>query len=199
MGVRLQVSRLSCISTNHETLNLVGLIGKGRIHMITTIIIIAVIWIIVKACKKDKHDEEADTAAIEQLPPFTVRGKKMSGWDKFLNLAYDDNSVLKVFSYRDGCVYITMQNGKTFSSPLRELSVAFQDMKGCVVFTLENAKGANIEFVQQTNFDDKQWEAITSTLCLASTTYNKGIFSSSYKNLGKVNSALKAIKFLSSY
>ena len=69
--------------------------------MITILIIIAVIAIIGSAMP-DKKDKKQVREEIEKLPRIFFRGKKMSGLEKFANLAYDDRKILKSFLYDSG-------------------------------------------------------------------------------------------------
>lgn len=89
-----------------------------------------------------------------------------------------------------------MKNGRVVSAPLQEVEVHFTKTKGIIEVTV---KGGNskIEFREMDHlFSHQEWEVIYRVLSLAGTTYGKDIFSDWNKNLGTVNSILKAMKFL---
>ncbi|MBD5250959.1 MAG: hypothetical protein HDS56_07280 [Barnesiella sp.] len=146
--------------------------------------------------KNDKHNVEEDNEAISQLPDFRVNAKEMSTFSKILNLAINKSELLQSFSYSNKYVTMKMQDGKVFSSQLKDMYVIFEKTNGVISYII-NGNGKKISFYQTTNITDKEWNAINGVLCLAGTTRGRSLFSKETKYLGYINIALKAIKAIS--
>ena len=67
--------------------------------MITLIIIVMIIWAVISACTPDKKNEKKVQEEIQRLPRINLRAKELSGFQKFMNLAYDESSILIDFTY----------------------------------------------------------------------------------------------------
>lgn len=160
--------------------------------MITFIIIVSVIFIIV-SMKKKTHNSIGDMEARDNFPPFSITAPEMSTFSKIMNLAIDKSSLLHYISYYNGLVEIRMKNGKGLVSKLSTLHVDFSKNQGLIVYYVKSPAG-KVEFYQTTNITNKQWDVINSLLCLAGSTRGEEIFGSTYKKIGYVNMALKAIK-----
>ncbi|MGJ0550370.1 hypothetical protein [Phocaeicola vulgatus] len=163
--------------------------------MITFIIIIIVLCLIF-GNKADKKNIQKDNEEIDKLPRIYFKSKNLTGTQKFLNLAFFDNEILNSFLYDNKRITLVMKNGRVVSAPLQEVEVHFTKTKGIIEVTV---KGGNskIEFREMDHlFSHQEWEVIYRVLSLAGTTYGKDIFSDWNKNLGTVNSILKAMKFL---
>lgn len=163
--------------------------------MITLIIIVCVVLVIFSS-KKDKHNVEEDASALAKIPSFTVKAKPMSGFSKFLNLAYDDNQLIQTFSFSNQTVDIRMKGGKKMSANLSNVYVEFQKVNGLVYYKVKG-NGVTLDFYQTTNITNKEWDAINGILCLAGETHGRDMFSKTAKRLGYINTALKAIKLIS--
>lgn len=163
--------------------------------MITFLIIVLVLYLIF-GNKKDKHNPKKDAIALSKIPAFTVNAKPMGGFTKFLNLAYSSSQILKRFSYSQERVEILLESGDCISADLAALSVVFEKTKGLVTYYVYYQK-QKISFYQTTNISNKEWDAISSVLCLAGETQGRDIFSNFTKYSGYVSSAIKAINHLS--
>ena len=122
----------------------------------------------------------------------------MSGLEKFANLAYDDRKILKSFLYDSGHVTLTMQNGDVLTASLGSIEVLFSKFKNNPIDVTVIFKNQKVNFYEMVGlYSDKEWEVIFKILSLANKTYGTYIFSNWNKNMGKVNSILKIIKFIS--
>lgn len=146
--------------------------------------------------KKDKHDVEQDTEDLAKLPSFSIVAKPMSTFSKLVNLAINKGELLHSFSYSNASITIVLENGKTLSAPLRDLFVEFEKISGMLYYRV-NSNCTKVKFYQTTNISNKEWEAISSVLCLAGSTRGRSMFSKEAKMLGLINVAAKAIKAIS--
>lgn len=162
--------------------------------MITLIIIAIIIWAVISACTTDKKDEKKVQEEIQLLPRIDFKAKDLSSFQKFMNLAYDDSSVLTAFLYEQGYVRLTMKNGKILLAPLSKIEAHFVKNSGLIFVTVK-CEGEEVSFYEMSKlYSNQEWEVIYRVLCLAGTTYGTDIFSSWNKNIGKVNSILKIVK-----
>lgn len=163
--------------------------------MFTLLIIIIVVVGIISACTPDKHNAREDAYALAKIPPFQVRARPMSTAAKFLNLAYDNSQLLTYFVYQNGTVTIWTGDGRNFTAPLNSMYVEFQKLQGMICYKIK-VYGTKFSFYQTTNITSAEWDAISSVLCLAGSTYGRDIFSKSYKNMSRVSAAINAISKL---
>lgn len=132
---------------------------------------------------------------ISKLPRIYFKSRELTSFKKFLNLAYEKKVVLDSFLYEKGNIKLIMKDGKSINSSLSDTVVYFSKNNGLIYVTVKNFND-KIQFYEVTNFNQQEWEVIYKVLSLAGTTYGVGIFSNWNKNIGKVNSILKIIKFL---
>lgn len=159
---------------------------------LTLLIIIIVIICIVKANKPDKKDAQKVSKRILKLPKIYLKSKKMSSFDKFMNLAYDDSSILSSFVYENGSITLTMGNGKVLCTPLSATTVRFEKYKKYPINVSVSASGQKVKFYEMDNFySNKEWELIYRVLCLAGVTYGTDIFW--YWNISDVGSIIKIL------
>lgn len=162
--------------------------------MITLIIIIAVVLAIISINSPDKKNEKKVQEEIQRLPKIDFKANNLTGFQKFINLAYDESSVLTEFQYEQEYVKLTMRNGKTLFAPLSKMEVHFTKNSGLIVVTVKYRED-KISFYEMSKlYSNQEWEVIYRVLCLAGVTYGSDIFSSFNKNLGKVNTILKILK-----
>lgn len=168
--------------------------------MITLLIIVIIVLAICGAFNPtpDKKDKQKVREEIEKLPRIFLKGKKMSGFEKFANLAYDDNTILKSFLYDNSIVTLTMQSGKVLTASLASMEVHFEKVKNSPIDVTVIDRNYKINFYEMAGlYTSQEWEVIYKVLSLANTTYGTDIFSNWNKNMSKVNSILKIIKLLS--
>lgn len=144
--------------------------------------------------KKKKHNSLQDMENRNNFPDFVVVATPMSTFSKILNLAVDKRELLKSISYKKGLVTIKMENGKDFIGMLSDLHVDFAKNQGLISYNIKSVND-KVSFYQTTNISNKQWDVINSMLCLAGSTRGEDIFGTAYKQIGYVNTALKALKF----
>lgn len=108
--------------------------------MITLIIIVMIIWAVISACTPDKKNEKKVQEEIQRLPRINLRAKELSGFQKFMNLAYDESSILIDFTYDSGYVRLMMKNGNTLLAPLSETIVRFVKNSELITVTVEYKK-----------------------------------------------------------
>ena len=168
--------------------------------MITILLIVIVVLAICGAFNPtpDKKNKQKDREEIEKLPRIFLKGKKMGGLEKLANLAYDDNKILKSFLYDNGIVTLTMQSGKVLTASLTSMEVHFVKLRSAPIDVTVIDRNYKINFYEMAGlYSSQEWEVIYKVLSLANTTYGTDIFSSWNKNMSKVNSILKILKFLS--
>lgn len=160
------------------------------------IVIIIAIMAVIASNQPDKKNKEKVEEEISKLPKIYLKSRTLTGFEKAMNLAYDDTCILDSFLYEQGTVKLTMKNGKVLWFPLSEAEVRFEKDKIRGIFvTVKHCRG-KVKFNEITNFNNQEWEVIYKVLSLAGTTYGTDIFSNWNKNLSKINSILKIIKAL---
>lgn len=160
-----------------------------------TLLFILIIVCVVCGMKKKKHNSSSDEQARREFPNFTIHASEMSTFSKIWNLALVKSELLKYISFKNGWVTIRMENGKEINGALSELHVDFEKTQGMIYYTIKSP-GGKVKFYRTTNISDKEWDVINCLLCLAGSTRGEEIFSSAYKRIGYVNSALKVLKFI---
>lgn len=165
--------------------------------MFIVIIVIICVWVLIASNTPDKKDKEKVKEEIEKLPRILLKSKNLSGWEKFVNLAYDDSTILKSFLYDNGFVTLTMQSGAKLTASLSSMQVIFTKVNSLIEVTVSD-RNSKIKFYEMAYlYSNQEWEVIYKVLSLANTTYGTDIFSNWNKNMGKVNSILKIIKYFS--
>ena len=165
--------------------------------MITILIIGLVIWALYASFTPDKKDHQKVREEIEKLPRIYFKGKELGEINKFLNLAYDDSRIMKSFLYDKGQVTLTMKNGTILTAPLSSMVVYFQKAKLSPIEVTIHYRDRDIYFYEMHGlYSSKEYEVIYKILSLANTTYGTDIFNEWNKNLSKVNSILKIMKYL---
>ncbi len=157
-----------------------------------------IIILIVAACvasKKKKHNTEADESARCEYPSFEVKARPMSTFSKVVNLAFEKSELIDTISYHQGWVVIRMQNGKVLKGELSSLFVDFDKVNGVFIYKVKSAK-TKVEFYRTTNITDEEWKLIDGMLMLAGTTCGEYVHGETYKNNGRVNTAVNIISKL---
>ena len=99
--------------------------------------------------------------------------------------------------YDNGFVTLTMQSGAKLTASLSSMQVIFQKVNSLIEVTVSD-RNSKINFYEMAYlYSNQEWEVIYKVLSLANTTYGTDIFSNWNKNMGKVNSILKIIKYFS--
>lgn len=161
-----------------------------------TLLFILIVLVAIFSFKPDKKNMQLVNEEIQKLPKISLRGKNMTGTQKFLNLAYDDDEILNSFLYESGAVKLEMKNGKYIFAPLSEIEVRFTKSNNMIFVTVKRGN-IKIEFREMAFlYTQQEWEVIYKVLSLAGRTYGADMFSDLNKNIGKVNSILKALKAL---
>lgn len=163
--------------------------------MFTLLFIIIGVIVIIYASKPDKHNAQEDACALARIPAFQVRARPMSTAGKLWNLAFDNSQLLNYFAYQNGSVTIWTGDGSNFCAPLNTMYVEFQQSPGMITYKVK-VYGRKFSFYQTSNITDVEWDAISSVLCLAGSTYGREIFSKSYKNMSRVSAAINAVSKL---
>lgn len=164
--------------------------------MFTLLIIIAVIWVVVAANRKDKRPKDADEK-IQELPAIHYKAPVKDKAGRFWSgeLLETDSSILDEFNYDNGFLTLKMRDGKKLCGRLSDTVVTFSKMSFSTYFEIKVGK-EKVSFAKLETFTKDEWDVIIGVLLLAGTTYGRDIFSSTYKNLSRANLVLKIISKL---
>jgi len=170
--------------------------------MLTFLFIVLMIYLIARAISNPADKKSAKKlAAIEtqtaQLPDISLCAKEMNSWQKAANLWPSDKDVLKRVRYTSSTrnIYLEMKDGRRVSCPLSQLDVTFDRLNQLNRFVIGN--GPKFSFYEYAyTFTDAEWDVIKRLLMLAGTTHNIAIMGSTYNNINKVASLIKALNKL---
>lgn len=167
--------------------------------MITFIIIVVMIIIIVKVSMPDKHDEQKDRIAIEQLPAFSIYANTLSKLQQ-VGEAILDEHVITNSSFSDGCIDISYKDGGGFHSKLSNMEVWFTYSMHRRVAHLTAYK--QDKWIQEANglFSDRDWDKTFYVLSLSNKTHDVDSISSKYRTqidgISRARTMAKVIDFL---
>ena len=164
--------------------------------MFTLFIIIIVIVVVIASNKKDKRPKDADEK-IKELPPihYKVPAKDKTGRFWSGELFEFDGCILDEFEYNSGLLTLKMRDGKRLVGLLSDAVVKFNKSSDGTTFNVKLDK-KEVEFCKLDTFTKEEWEVIINVLLLAGTTYGKGIFGKTYKNISRSALIMKIISKL---
>lgn len=130
-------------------------------------------------------------AEMRKSPEIYIKTPDLSG---ARGIFVEKKHSIDTFKYGNGIVEITMRDGSYVSSYLSSLSVTFEEIPGTIKTTVDN----RVEFVKYIEqFGPSTWDQIYNILLQAGITHGEEIFSSTYKNIKRVNTALKVVNAVS--
>ncbi len=167
--------------------------------MITFIIIVVTIIVIVNVSKPDKHDEQKDRIAIEQLPSFTIHANTLSTLKQVGEVILDEH-IITSFSFSNANVIVKYKNGRVFQSQLSSIEAWFgYSMHRRFVHLIAYNQD---EWIQEAKglFSDRDWDKIFYVLSLSNKTHDVDSISSKYRTqidgISRARTMSKIIDFL---